>query len=160
MANKDNPIAGAKFEKMCHEYMTKHGVELVHSCSLKIRANKKYGYHKFDFVSKKANIIVECKSHAWTESGNTPSAKMAVWNEAMYYFSLLPKSHLKILFVKKSINKNNKKSLAEQYVISNEHLIPYNTVIWEFDVLKKKHKQIYPEQFQNSLPIVCNFPNC
>ena len=55
--------------------------------------------HCFDLGSANPKIIVECKSHKWTAGANVPSAKMTVWNEAMYYFHLAPKAFRKILFV-------------------------------------------------------------
>lgn len=41
--------------------------------------------HSFDLGCKDKKIV-ECKSHKWTSGGNIPSAKLNVWNEAMYYF--------------------------------------------------------------------------
>jgi hypothetical protein len=53
--------------------------------------------HKFDLGNKENKILIECKAHTWTKSDNMPSAKVATWNEAMFYFNLAPKEYKKIL---------------------------------------------------------------
>jgi hypothetical protein len=40
--------------------------------------------HCFDLAAANEKIIVECKSHRWRAGARVPSAKMTVWNEAMY----------------------------------------------------------------------------
>ena len=69
-------------------------------------------------------VLVECKSHTWTQSGKVPSAKMTVWNEAMYLFLLAPKRFRKVLFVLRDFNEGRGESLAEYYVRNYSHLIP------------------------------------
>lgn len=32
--------------------------------------------HKFDCVSEDGEIVVECKTYIWTDTGNVPSAKL------------------------------------------------------------------------------------
>jgi hypothetical protein len=44
--------------------------------------------HKFDLGSDNPRIWIECKSHTSTQGGNTPSAKMTVWNECTISMSL------------------------------------------------------------------------
>ena len=51
--------------------------------------------HAFDLGSLDQKIIVECKFHKWTAGGHVPSAKLTVWNEAMYYFVTAPKDYRK-----------------------------------------------------------------
>ncbi len=142
MANKDNPLRGKQFEIKCNEYFYKYFKDILFDNNkIKIGLYNNRKDHKFDFVSNKDKIIIECKSHSWTEGNYSPSAKMSVWNEAMYYFSLSPKEYRKILFVKKSLNRNGK-SLARYYKDTYNHLIPENTEIWEFDVGNNKHEVI------------------
>ncbi|MDH5720653.1 MAG: hypothetical protein OEZ13_08550, partial [Spirochaetia bacterium] len=88
--NADNPKKGILFENEAKEYFkNKLNLSLERGLSLKISANgKEKGEHKFDLGSKQEKIIIECKSHKWTAGYNAPSAKMSVWNEAMYYFHL------------------------------------------------------------------------
>ena len=61
-----------------------------------------------------------------------PSAKLTVWNEAMYYFSLAPSSYRKIFFVLKDVCDHRRESLAEYYVRLKQHLIPSDVEVWEY----------------------------
>jgi len=60
-----------------------------------------------------------------------PSAKMTVWNEAMYYFHVAPTEFRKILFVLKHDRRGL--SLASYYLNAHEHLVPDDVEVWEFD---------------------------
>lgn len=57
--------------------------------------------HAFDLGCERQKVIVECKSYLWTSDDNVPSAKMTVWNEAMFYFYVVPEDYRKIMFVLK-----------------------------------------------------------
>ena len=81
-------------------------------------------------------MLVECKSHTWTKTDNVPSAKITVWNEAMYYFLLSPGGFRKILFVLRDFSEKRGESLAEYYVRNYSHLIPDDVEIWEYDLSK------------------------
>ena len=141
MANKDNPATGAKFEIKIQEYFQNEGLSLERPFILKIGSSSLRKDHSFDLGSKSRKIIVECKSHTWTETGNAPSAKMSVWNEAMYYFSLAPKSYKKMFFVKRSLRKGE--SLGQYYIKRYFHLIPSNVELWEFSVGNNNAKMLY-----------------
>lgn len=142
MANKDNPRLGAEFEKLAMAEFSKMGILLQKEFSEKVGASRKKVLHKFDLGSTSPPILVECKRHKWTEGGNAPSAKLTVWNEAMYYFSLAPHKYRKILFVLKSIRKGE--SLADHYIKRFAHLIPVGVEIWEYDSDKKNSSRVYP----------------
>ncbi len=60
-----------------------------------------------------------------------PSAKMTVWNEAMYYFLLAPSRFRKIMFVLKHDRAGC--SLASYYLRTHVHLVPDGVEFWEFD---------------------------
>ena len=60
-----------------------------------------------------------------------PSAKMTVWNEAMYYFHVAPPEYRKIMFVLK--HERREQSLASYYIHTHGHLVPDGVEIWEFD---------------------------
>ncbi|HWM46188.1 MAG TPA: hypothetical protein VNR11_04665 [Xanthobacteraceae bacterium] len=60
-----------------------------------------------------------------------PSAKMTVWNEAMYYFHVAPPSYRKILFVLKHFRKEQ--SLAAYCLKTHGHLVPADVELWEYD---------------------------
>ena len=78
-------------------------------------------------------MLVECKSHHWTVTGNMPSAKVTVWNEAMYYFHLAPANFRKVLFVLEARHPRRRETLGEYYVRTNRHLIPPDVAIIEYD---------------------------
>ena len=101
---------------------------------LKIGINKKKE-HEFDlgYDGDGNKIVVECKSHTWTSSDKVPSAKLTVWNEAMYYFTLVPNDYRKIFCVLKSYSQKRKMTLAQYYVERYFHLIPENVEIFEYD---------------------------
>jgi hypothetical protein len=60
-----------------------------------------------------------------------PSAKMTVWNEAMYYFHLAPDHFRKIMFVLK--HHRREESLATYYLRIHGHLVPADVEFWEYD---------------------------
>jgi hypothetical protein len=59
-------LAKSFFEKEC-------GVRLLRHMPVTLSSREA---HKFDLVSESENIVVECKNHTWTKSGNYPSAKI------------------------------------------------------------------------------------
>ena len=97
---------------------------------------------QFDLGSDSPPILVECKSHRWTAGGNVPSAKMTVWNEAMYFFHLAPKGFRKVMFVLRDCNEKRVESLAEYYVRNYGHLIPDDVEVLEYDEGKTSAVQV------------------
>jgi hypothetical protein len=90
--------------------------------------------HSFDLGCEKEKILVECKSHKWTSpNDNVPSAKLTIWNEAMYYFLVTPKGYRKIMFVLRDFSDKRNETLAEYYIRTYRHLIPSDVEVWEFD---------------------------
>ena len=131
MANKDNPHIGSRFEQQAKRFFSRSGLQLELGFIIDIGIADIKKPHKFDLGSEVPSVLVECKAHTWTEGGNSPSAKLSVWNEAMYYFVAAPTHFRKILFVLKSIR--GSETLAQYYVRRYEHLIPAGVEIWEFD---------------------------
>lgn len=127
-----NSHVGKEFEKIVKRYLERQELSLQSSYPLEIGLNKKK-IHKFDIGSHSPKVIVECKSHRWTTGDNMPSAKLTVWNEAMFYFLISPKEYRKLLFVLKDFNPRRRETLAEYYIRTNYHLIPEDVEIWEFD---------------------------
>lgn len=72
---------------------------------------------------------------------NSPSAKLTVWNEAMYYFHLAPPEFRKIMFVLKHL-RYGAESLAEYYIRRYSHLIPQDVELWEFDELSSSGERL------------------
>jgi hypothetical protein len=147
-----NAAVGKDFEKKAKNYFKQIGMELQTPYNVSIGH-----YHRhdkaFDLGGTVGEIeyIVECKSHRWTESGKSPSAKLTVWNEAMYCFSLIPSREnlKKILFVVKSTF-TSKPSLAEYYCSRYRYMIPEDVEIWEYDQESKEVVIIHKIQNQKA----------
>ena len=96
-----NAHAGSDFEAKALEFFGKQGVSLRRGYMAPVGVGEIKKAHRFDLGSENPPVLVECKSHTWTQGGNSPSAKLTVWNEAMYYFHIAPKEYRKIFFVLK-----------------------------------------------------------
>lgn len=127
-----NAHVGSDFESVAIEYFRTIDVELQPSFSLEIGLENKKN-HRFDLGSHEPKVIVECKSHRWTSGGKVPSAKMSVWNEAMFYFLLAPRKFRKIMFVLHDRRERTDESLLQYYLRTHHHLIPDEVEFLEFD---------------------------
>lgn len=129
-----NTQVGNDFEAKAHVYFANtEKLVLQKIFPLQIGVDGKTGTRRFDLGAHDPAVLVECKSHRWTESWNMPSAKVTVWNEAMCYFHLAPQHFRKVLFVLKHVNPETGKNLARYYVDNYNHLIPNSVEIIEFD---------------------------
>lgn len=128
-----NAHVGRDFESVAQEHFRQTGVLLNRSFPVQLGAASEKGRRLFDLGSESPLILVECKSHRWTVGGNVPSAKVTVWNEAMYYFFLAPQEFRKVLFVLRDFNEKRQESLARYYVRNYGHLIPRGVEILEYD---------------------------
>jgi hypothetical protein len=72
--------------------------------------------HNFDLGDKQKKVVVECKAHTWTEGGNVSSAKIAAWNQAMFFFYAAPLGYRKILFVLRDFSQRRNETLGEYYI--------------------------------------------
>jgi hypothetical protein len=127
-----NAHVGADFERVALQFFARQGVTLVRDFGLHIGLLTKKR-HCFDLGASDPKIIVECKSHRWTAGANVPSAKMTVWNEAMYYFHLAPKEYRKILFVLHDKRLADGETLLSYYKRTYAHLIPEGVEFFEWD---------------------------
>ncbi|MCJ7576767.1 MAG: hypothetical protein MUO80_08905 [Dehalococcoidia bacterium] len=127
-----NTHVGREFEIKAREFFARQGIILSPGFVLAIGTNGKR-QHKFDLGDQKKKVIVECKSHKWTEGGNAPSSKIRAWNEAMYLFYAAPSNYRKILFVLRDYSEDKMETLAEYYIRTSPHLIPAEVEIWEYD---------------------------
>ncbi|WP_454647033.1 hypothetical protein [Bradyrhizobium liaoningense] len=129
-----NSGVGRKFEALARVFFkTNEGLDLVESFPVAIGVSTTKKLHRFDLGSESPAVLIECKSHTWTETGNMPSAKMTVWNEAMYYFHIAPAEFRKVLFVLKHHHRRRELSLAAYYLRTHSHMVPVNVEIWEYD---------------------------
>ena len=127
-----NAQVGRDFEAKAQVFLGEQGLALERNVKIDIGINGKKS-HAFDLGDPTNEVIVECKSHTWTESGNVPSAKMTAWNQAMYYFHAAPPRYRKIFFVLRDFSKKRKETLADYFIRTNPHLIPADVEIWEYD---------------------------
>lgn len=132
LGSVSNAHVGADFERVALAFFAKQGIVLSRNFSLEIGLTKKKP-HCFDLGTAKEKIIVECKSHRWTAGARVPSAKMTVWNEAMYYFHLAPVDYRKILFVLHDRREEGGESLLAYYKRTYSHLIPDGVEFMEWD---------------------------
>jgi hypothetical protein len=127
-----NAGVGRLFEEVARNFfLLRENIHLIPSFAVDIGISDRKKKHRFDLGSANPAVLVECKSHTWTQAGNMPSAKMTVWNEAMYYFYAAPKEFRKIMFVLKHDRRGL--SLASYYLQTHRHLVPDGVEIWEFD---------------------------
>jgi hypothetical protein len=82
--------------------------------------------HKFDLTSADETIAIECKSYAWTKSGNYPNAKIA---EAQRSVELLRKSVAKRKIIAFQDDFLGQTSLVEVFVRRNRALLA-GTQVW------------------------------
>jgi hypothetical protein len=135
VGSKSNAHAGNEFEIIALKYFESLGMFLQRNFPVEFGFNLKKT-HRFDLGGKlgKETILVECKSHTWTNGNNIPSAKMIIWNEVMLYFSLASNNSNMILFVLKDYSEKRKLTLASYYVKIYKHLIPKGVTIMEYDM--------------------------
>ncbi|SIS83051.1 hypothetical protein [Salimicrobium salexigens] len=130
-----NTHAGRDFESLAQNYFVQQGVSLEKQVSLPLGVSSRKKGHVFDLgnTSDGEKMVVECKSHKWTSGGNVPSAKMTVWNEAMYYFLLVPEEYRKVFFILRDYSERRKETLGEYYIRRYGHLIPDGVEFAEYD---------------------------
>lgn len=128
-----NAHAGNEFELLTLKLFKEKGISLARDFRIEIGLRKKKE-HKFDLGSHEEKILVECKSHTWTKTGKTPSAKITTWEQAMFYFLLAPEDFRKIFVVQKNEHPTRTETLAEYFVRLRNHMIPEDVEIWELDV--------------------------
>lgn len=141
---ESNSGVGRNFEEITRCNFESSGIELKHGFSVSVGLGTKLKPHKFDFGSENPPILIECKSHKWTAGDNVPSAKLTVWNEAMYLFHLAPNRFRKILFVLRDFSERHGESLAEYYVRNFGHLVPEDVEIIEYDEESGTARRVVP----------------
>ena len=128
-----NSHVGRDFETVAIAALADGGIEVVTNFAVPVGIGGRKKEHKFDLGAENPPVLVECKSHTWTEGGRPPSAKMTVWNEAMYYFLLAPGHYRKILFILHNLHPATGESLSAYYIRRYSHLIPSGVELWEYN---------------------------
>ena len=141
MANADNPATGASFEETVRRFFSARGLPLESNHSVAVGAGSERRPRRFDLGCANPPTLVECKCHTWTRGGNAPSAKLSVWNEAMFYFLVAPSQYRKILAV--LAHTRGSQSIAEHYVTRFRHLVPPGVEIWEVSLDGKVGRAVF-----------------
>lgn len=139
--SKSNAHVGRTFEALAQNIFKKQGLLLEAGLSVEVGINGAKA-HKFDLGNESEKVLVECKAHTWTEGDNVPSAKLTVWNEAMFLFHAAPPGFRKILFVLRDFSQKRNETLGEYYIRTYSHLIPTDVEVWECDESKGMAKKI------------------
>lgn len=137
-----NAHVGRDFESVAKEYFRQQGTSLGSNYSVPVGVSSEKKNRQFDLGSGEPAILVECKSHRWTTGGNVPSAKITVWNEAMYYFHLAPRHFRKVLFVLRDFSEKRGETLAAYYARNYGHLVPPGVEILEYDEVRREVKSV------------------
>ena len=127
-----NVHVGADFERVALEFFATKGITLSRNFAIEIGLAKKK-QHCFDLGAAKEKIVITCKSHRWTTVSRVPSAKMTVWNEAMYHFHLAPADYRKILFVLHDRREKQGGSLLSYHRRTHFHMILEGVEFLEWD---------------------------
>ena len=139
--SESNAHVGRDFESKIQNYFAQKNPHLTAGISVPIGINGKKN-HSFNLGNEEKKVLVECKAHKWTEGDNVPSAKLTVWNEAMFFFHAAPPSYRKILVVLKDFSSKRNETLGEYYIRTYSHLIPMGVEIWDFNEVSNEAKQI------------------
>ncbi|GKW13758.1 hypothetical protein PEC301899_40400 [Pectobacterium carotovorum subsp. carotovorum] len=143
LGSLSNSHVGFDFELKAKRFFEISGVNLHRNYEVEVGVGLIKKKHRFDLGSYEGKILVECKSHCWTSGNNVPSAKVTIWNEAMYYFYSSPDDYRKIMFVLKDKRSSTGETLAQYYIRIYHHLIPTGVEFWEYDEEKFIAEQIY-----------------
>ena len=130
---ESNARVGRDFELAAQRFFRSKGLSLEREIKIPVGIDSIKKDHSFDLGSLSLKVIVECKSHKWTTGGNVPSAKLTVWNEAMYIFFAAPRDYRKIMFVLRDYSTKRNETLAEYYLRTYRHLITKGVELWEYD---------------------------
>lgn len=133
VGSKSNAQVGKDFEIAAQSFFHSEGLLLERDVKILVGVENIKKEHAFDLGCLKQKVIVECKSHKWTSGANVPSAKLTVWNEAMYYFMTAPTEFRKIMFVLHDYSDKRRETLAQYYLRTYRHLIPNDVEFWEYN---------------------------
>ena len=148
LGGESNAQVGKNFELAAQKFFLSKGISLDLSVKIPVGIEGLKKDHAFDLGCLSQKIIVECKSHKWTAGGNVPSAKLTVWNEAMYYFLASPKELRKIMFVLHDYSDKRRETLAQYYLRTYRHLVPNGVEFWEYNEQNSEAKRVQTSRFQ------------
>ena len=67
VGSESNTHAGNDFEAAARAFFAQQGISLVKSFSVPVGIGEAKKMHRFDLGSESPPVIVECKSHTWTQ---------------------------------------------------------------------------------------------
>lgn len=146
IGSQSNAHVGREFEDSARMFFETQGVSLHANLTVLVGVGSLKKNHSFDLGNSERKILVECKSHRWTSGDNVPSAKLTVWNEAMYYFTVSPPGYRCIMFLLRDYSSRRRETLAQYYIRTYAHLIPAGVEFWEYDEASKHAVQLYTQQ--------------
>ncbi len=137
---QQEPGGKSTFQKDAAELLARYfGVEFQQEYPLQIGTPPRP--HRFDLVSSDLKYVGECKDYSWTESGNSPSAKLASVNEAVSYLSFLPPDVVRFVALRKATHPRRTETLAEYYYRTYGHLLR-GVLVLEVDLEKGTVRQV------------------
>ncbi|XUU60270.1 hypothetical protein ACRAQ6_11965 [Erythrobacter sp. HA6-11] len=128
-----NAHVGRDFELLVQSLLADEGLHLEVNHKVDCGLHECTKPHSFDLGADHPKVIVECKSHTWTASGNVPSAKITTWVEAMFYFHMAPSNYRKLFVAARSLRKGYDEPLLAYFARTKAHLIPKDVELWELD---------------------------
>jgi len=144
--NSENPGVGKKFQQLVAEKAGQF-FQTTFSLEKSIPIGTPPKGHSFDCFSEEKYIVLECKAYTWTDSGNVPSAKIHILNEAVFFLRLLPNVFKKILVMKRAMRPLKTLSLAEYYYQHYHHLF-HDVLLMELNeesgvlkLIQENHKE-------------------
>lgn len=120
--NSLNPGKGSAFQRQAAVIVGKH-LNAEFQLDYPIPIGKPPKAHRLDLVSKNLRFIGECKNYSWTESGNSPSAKMGFINEAILYLSYLPRETVRFIVMRLDRHARRQETLTQYYFRTYRHLL-------------------------------------
>ena len=137
-----NTHVGRDFEESARLVLASRGILVEPRFSVEIGVGNTKKPHSFDLGASAPPTLVECKSHRWTSGGNVPSAKLTVWNEAMFYFACTPPNYRKIFFALRDARVGSNETLVSYYLRTYSHLVPEDVEIWEYDEVDNQAEMV------------------
>lgn len=125
-----NAQAGKDFENQIIQFFNENGFSLEKQKKLKLGI-KVLKEHAFDFGND--NILIECKTHKWTETDGVPHGKLHGRVEAMYLFYITPLKYKKIFIVDMDYNQKRCKTLLDYFIEHYAYLIPEDVILVDYN---------------------------
>lgn len=97
--------------------------------------------HRFDLASSDNGLVGECKNYHWTVSGNVPTAKISILNEAVLCLIQLRTGTHRFVVLPRSVHPSRNETLAGYYHRTYRHLLG-DICIFELDVTAKEVQEI------------------